>query len=163
MRIERTPVTVYDVMGYLVPGLYLVGAAVFFFYYEALLNLLVYPVNQSRIGLVILVISLIIVSGYVVGHIIGLISAETFEALVADFVGYPSSCLLLDRTNLDQSLVVYRRACAADSRDKEDWYHFLMVLLYFPHWLILMLFQFMSLYKLLVKPVGEKTRNLLVG
>lgn len=91
MRVERLPFTVYDVLGYLVPGFFACSLALAAFGgSSAFEKLNVYSPDTT--GQVLAATFLLIVS-YIMGQFVGLLSSITIEKLVCAYLGYPSRYL----------------------------------------------------------------------
>jgi hypothetical protein len=100
-RIERLPFTVYDILGYFVPGLVLAIGLVEVFCPSLLTSMRSeIPSDASTTSLDIpflyqaFVAVGFFVAAYVVGQLLALVAGETHERLVLGFVGYPSSFLV---------------------------------------------------------------------
>jgi hypothetical protein len=93
MRVERLPFTVYDVLGYLFPGLLLlVGVSLIA---EHVFLIAIFDTVKSLDTPKLVFVSIFsFISAYSIGHAVGLMSSVTLEKLVTTFVAYPSEFLL---------------------------------------------------------------------
>jgi len=93
MRVERLPFTVYDIVGYLFPGLILIIGLMFFFEYTGIANVSD-GIETLRVRSAIVAGVFLLVIAYAIGHAISLAASLSIEKLVVTFVGYPSQYLL---------------------------------------------------------------------
>lgn len=92
MRIERLPFTVYDIIGYLVPGLVFVLGITEIVAHEVTTLSLPSADKMDFLHKVVIVFA-IFVGGYTAGHVIAYVSSVTIESLIYSILGYPSQYL----------------------------------------------------------------------
>ncbi len=94
MRVERLPFTVYDVVGYFIPGfMLLIGVTHFIPAIEAAIDTHKKLLGDSFSGHAV-EIAFVIVLSYALGHIVSLMADKTVELAVVKIIGYPSEYLL---------------------------------------------------------------------
>lgn len=100
MRVERLPFTVYDVLGYLFPGLLLLVGVSLIVEHVFLIKIfdVIDKLNTPKL---VFASVFAFISAYSFGHAIGLMSSVTLEKLVTTFVAYPSEFLLSEYTYKD--------------------------------------------------------------
>lgn len=91
MNYEKTPFKIYDVFGYLTPGMIAILYVFFSFHYTETINFL-FKSDTSASQLLVIGFLLLICS-YVLGHCIALLSSFTSERLAYRATGYPSEFL----------------------------------------------------------------------
>lgn len=92
MRVERLPFTVYDIVGYLIPGITGLWCLLYVFEYFGILgdtkDVVMLGSGDFSVALAVL---LFFVFAYLTGHVIGFLSSVTVERLSIAFYGYPSA------------------------------------------------------------------------
>lgn len=89
MKIEQNPFSIYDFLGYLVPGFFFTYASIF------VVNLdMENPFSLHAVNLEIDQYFVIIIISYIVGHILSFLSSVTVEIFSIWTLGYPSRYLL---------------------------------------------------------------------
>ena len=97
---KKNPFSIYDFMGYLFPGLFVLYVIYYFhsldwdFYQIANINNLGKAINRTGDKFNFEKSVLIIIIAYVIGHLISYTSSLTVEILSNRFFGYPSKYLL---------------------------------------------------------------------
>lgn len=89
-RVQKLPITAYDVLGYLIPGA-ASGAMILYVLHGSGIFKEITVAPTSLGGAMIFL--MFIVASYIGGHIIALVSTFTIERVVVIFLGYPSSYL----------------------------------------------------------------------
>jgi hypothetical protein len=96
MRVERLPFTVYDVLGYLVPGTFALWVA--FVFVKKMNTKAILTSNALNIvgpgseG-VYFALFIFLIAAYATGHLVGLLSSISVEKLAVEYFGYPSRFL----------------------------------------------------------------------
>jgi hypothetical protein len=93
MRVERLPFTVYDIIGYLFPGLILLVGIIFLGEFLNVISV-ISLIDNFGTKLTVLAGLFLLVSAYALGHVISLVGSLTIEKLITTSVGYPSQYLL---------------------------------------------------------------------
>lgn len=157
MRVERLPFTVYDIIGYLIPGAAFLLFASFHFQ-SSLLKLDLADVASPVAALTIFFVTAILVS-YLLGHILSLIASETLEKLTLGFVGYPSEYLLREReysivksVGDAERLIETHMAICRNITNKEKALYFRFVC-YLPFFILSIFFELLILFRLLPRLV----------
>lgn len=99
-RVERLPFTVYDILGYFVPGSFMTWVFVSYIHPNDLVklsDLINNDIIENSIINQSLSIFIFFVISFLVGHIIAFLSSITVEKLVICYFGYPSKTLLVDQ------------------------------------------------------------------
>ena len=89
MKIEQNPFSIYDFLGYLIPGMFFLYACIFI--YNG--NYMDFSIDK-KIDLQFDQYLILIILSYIVGHILSYISSITVELFSIWSVGYPSRYLL---------------------------------------------------------------------
>ena len=132
---EKNPFSIYDFLGYLFPGI--VAIFVVFIWRQSILVpdcdffdclhvRTIYQLLQQELSLNWLQASvLVVVSAYIVGHLVAYASSLTIEFLNIKAIGYPSEYLLKDEGDEDSLwdrywlLHVDEKSCNGDSKNKK--------------------------------------------
>lgn len=151
MRLENLPFTVYDVVGYLVPGYFAIWCFAAFSPEFIQLNIRVESVLNFENDLLnggSTIVMLLIVS-YALGHLIGFLSSITVEKFANHYTDYPSRYLIEAyrfRGPIRDNTVVRNAA--------RDWHkfrllavHLLMVSVIIPLWVMILSGWFSALIK----------------
>lgn len=99
-RVQKLPITAYDILGYLVPGATFFALSLYAWHGLTVFEKI--TLAPSSLGGASLVLISIVLS-YVAGHGLALFSSFTIERLVINFFGYPSNNLI-SRTGRSQML-----------------------------------------------------------
>jgi hypothetical protein len=94
MRVERLPFTVYDVLGYFVPGLLLLIGILHFSPWMPSTEDRHFAFLTGSFAGQAVAVALAIAAAYTVGHIVSLLAGKTIEAIVVWIFDYPSQYLL---------------------------------------------------------------------
>lgn len=97
-RIDKTPITAYDIIGYLVPGITLFGLSLYS--WNGLKAFDKIDVGVSNLGDASIIIISIILS-YIAGHCIAVVSALSLERIVILYFKFPSYYLLNEDKKCD--------------------------------------------------------------
>jgi hypothetical protein len=148
MRVERLPFTVYDIIGYLAPGLLLLWALLTISAGHSAGNLVDFAERVLRLesepsaanghtGFLesTTTLILLVLGAYLTGHLLAFVSAETIERLMVALLGYPSEFLLpeTDASVPYNSRQVIKKRIIASFKTPSLW---LPLLLLFPYVLL---------------------------
>jgi hypothetical protein len=89
MKIDQNPFSIYDFLGYLIPGLFFTYATIFVVKYD-FNNPFHLPLMDIKMDQYFIIIIL----SYIVGHILSFLSSVTVEVFAIWTLGYPSRYLL---------------------------------------------------------------------
>lgn len=161
MRVERLPFTVYDIVGYLIPGaffcLVLVGAG---FAHEVPGFLAALKENETRIFLISVGLFGFLVAGYVIGHALALLAAELLERLLTGMIGYPSG-FLVDASLRGADSYRQQMAGALNRFARaEPRYSSILMLAFLPFTLVLSFADSFDLADKIIKPMGRRAIEL---
>jgi hypothetical protein len=102
MRVEKLPFTIYNIVGYFLPGAVLLASIVFALFPDLLVGLY-YVRDGLKVSTYawILISILSIVASYALGYCIAIFSSEGIEEVFIDAFGYPSKFLLGKHCSLE--------------------------------------------------------------
>lgn len=183
-RVERTPFTVYDMLGYFIPGLYLTIYVTLFFSGDLIAGLfknshvpmstikqaLELSTNEATKKMELFNIAdkllspsstayftmlvIVLIESYVVGHVLSYLSSVTIERMCVGFFGQPSEALSLDR-NDEVAMSQYCKIVFRKFLNRHRIIHSLLLFALLPHSLTLLLFSKTTLRRLTVRPPGK--------
>jgi hypothetical protein len=94
VRVERLPFTVYDILGYFIPGfLFLAGVTHFFPAVQATVDSHMLRLGSGLSGQAI-GLGMVIAASYAAGHIVSFVASYTVEKGMIGINGYPSEYLM---------------------------------------------------------------------
>ena len=163
MRVERLPFTVYDIVGYLFPGLILVVGVGSLGEY---LNVLAVVGLIDAFGTKTTVLAglFLLVFAYALGHVVSLVGSLTIEKLITTCVGYPSQYLLPNpKTEYDFSggnLGAHIKKAVSDICKKNSAINSVKLtrVLFLPLYLLIRILNSFGLMVHLVKRIEERPR-----
>jgi hypothetical protein len=164
MRVERLPFTVYDIVGYLIPGVFFCTIFVSVYFSKPAIQSLKYISKIDAAPgiswpILILLVFLFLVTGYIVGHGLALLSAESIEYLTAGMIGYPSTFLVSNFKN-EEKFDEHIERCICKFQSKQPIYSAIIMLILIPYTLSIRTIRGLRLTNILIKPVGEHASRL---
>lgn len=159
MRVERLPFTVYDVIGYLVPGTFALWIGFVFakkLNSNATIDANTLNIVGSSSESIYFSLFIFIIAAYAVGHLVGLMSSITVEKIAVEYFGYPSKFLTIlgeeKLSNEDKC-----RAIIAENMVSSGFHRkrvFLAKIFCWPIWISVRLLISTGLFTIFMKPLS---------
>jgi len=151
-RIERLPFTTYDILGYLVPGMYV---------FVMLLHYRLHDLFAAQFGHfsslssfdVAVFLWVFVVGSFIVGHTIAYLSSLFTETLAVYAVGYPSEYLMCPQKmgSAEARRYIFGRIRKHNYHKKPG--YFVICILFFPYTIVFATLVLIGLGKEFVKPL----------
>lgn len=157
-RIEKLPLTTYDVLGYFVPGLIAVVLSLVFFHGVDAFDVGISSGREVTLYHAAAFIAIVVFS-YVSGHVVALVSAIAIERIVIISYGYPSVFLLrrynlsLDLSDRIGVLSNLKSAISLGDRFFKSVILLLIYMLFLPHILVAIVLDRFGFSRAIIKPL----------
>lgn len=154
MRVERLPFTVYDVIGYLVPGVFALWIGLVFFKKlngTAIIDSQVLNIVGQTPESIYFALFIFVIAAYAVGHLMGLMSSITVEKIAVEYFGYPSRFLTISNADECRSIIISNMLSSSFHRKRV----FLAKLFCWPIWIFVRLMITTGLFTIFMKPFPE--------
>ncbi|MBC8792732.1 MAG: hypothetical protein C6Y20_14105 [Tagaea sp. CACIAM 22H2] len=164
MKVEKLPVTAYDIVSYFAPGALLILYCGYGFHAKPLSQLA--TIEELNTMVFLTLVFLFVVASYVIGHAIALLAAFTLERLSLGFTDYPSKYLADDEAAFQYAPGKWGKSvcdyvCRNLKKKRFDVFFWLIGLLCLPFSILLLAITVFRLWGYLIKSEEKTTIELL--
>lgn len=164
MKVEKLPVTAYDIVSYFAPGALLIIYCGYGFHSKPLSQLV--AIEDLNTMVFLTVVFLFVVASYVIGHAVALLAAFTLERLSLGFTDYPSRYLADDESEFRYAPGQWGPSVCEYvfknlKKRKGDIFFWLICLFCFPFSILLLAITVFRLWGYLIKSEEKTTIELL--